>query len=85
MSRLQLKTQLLTERLKPSEKVNEFIRRIVRISEQMKLSGKAADEEDLLLCLLRGISTNPDYEMISVVLKNQDGLTFAKACQRVLV
>jgi Reverse transcriptase (RNA-dependent DNA polymerase)/gag-polypeptide of LTR copia-type/GAG-pre-integrase domain/Integrase core domain len=84
MSRLQLKSQLLTERLRPSEKVNEFISRIVRISEQLKLCGKPADEEDLLLCLLRGISANSDYEMISVVLKNQDGLSFAKACQRVL-
>ena len=83
MSRLQLKSMLLTEKLKSSERINEFISRIIKISEQMKLTGKAAEDEDLLLCLLRGISSNPEYEMISEILKNQDELTFIKACHRV--
>lgn len=82
-SRLQLKTLLLTDKLRSNEKVNDFISRIIKVSEQLKMIGKAADDEDLLLCLLRGISFNPDYAMISTILKNQDGMTFAKACHRV--
>jgi hypothetical protein len=79
-SKLQSRAQLMSERIRPNEKVNDFITRIIKISEQMKMTGKAPEDDELLYSLLQGISANPPYE---VTLRSQDGMTFIKACNLV--
>jgi hypothetical protein len=44
--------------------------------------GKPPDDEDKLFCLLNGIKSNPEYGMISEILKSSDNMTFDKACHR---
>jgi len=61
-----------------------FISRIVKVSEQLKLIGKTPDDDELLLCLLNGISAYPEYAILSTSLKTHKGMTFAEACPLVL-
>ena len=84
VSRLQLRNMLLHDKLKPNERVNEFISRIVKVSEQLKLIGKTPDDDELLLCLLNGISAYSEYSILSTSLKTHKGITFAEACPLVL-
>ena len=80
VSRLQLRNMLLHDKLKPNERVNDFISRIVKVSEQLKLIGKTPDDDELLLCLLNG------YQRIKnmVSCRLHEGITFAEACHLVL-
>ena len=53
---------LLHDKLKSNERVNDFISRIVKVSEQLKLIGKTPDDDELLL---NGISAYPEYSIFS--------------------
>ncbi len=81
-SRLQLKSLLLSDKLRPNEKINEFICRIINTVERLQMIGKPPDDEDKLFCLLNGIKSNPEFGMISEILKSSENMTFDKACHR---
>ena len=46
----------------------------------VKLIGKTPDDDELLLCLLNGISAYPEYAILSTSLKTHKGMTFAEGC-----
>jgi hypothetical protein len=83
LSKFHLRSQLMTMNMKENEQVNDFISRIVKISEELTTISSKPDDTDLLFALLKGISTVTKYKQMASTLMLLDNMNFNKACQHI--
>jgi hypothetical protein len=84
MSKYYLKSKLMNMKMKSNESVNDFINRIIDVSQQLSAMNCQADDVDLLYSLLNGIAVNDELTMVAQMLPLMDNMTFVKACDAVI-
>jgi gag-polypeptide of LTR copia-type len=84
MSKYYLKSKLMNMRMQSGDSVNDFINRIIDISQQLSAVNCKPDDVDLLYCLLNGISVNENLRSVAQMLPLMDNITFVKACDAVM-
>lgn len=82
-SKFYLRSQLMTMQIKTNERIQDYIARIIKLSEELESIDHKLPDDDLLFTLLKGIQ-NTEYKNIASTLLLLDNITFDKAVKHIL-